>query len=113
MVELALVALVGMTLAPAAANAQLVDTSFVSKGVRIHYVEQGRGVPVVLIHGFQGTLATWRRVPIFDDLARDYRVIAIDQHGHGRSGKPHDTAAYGREMGLDIVRLLDHRGIHR
>ena len=107
----ALVVSVGFALAPAAATAQLVDTSFVSKGVRIHYVEQGSGVPVVLIHGIEGSLAGWRRVPIFDDLARDYRVIAIDQRGHGRSGKPHEAAAYGSEMALDVVRLLDHLGI--
>ncbi|WP_310569602.1 alpha/beta hydrolase [Gemmatimonas sp.] len=107
----ALIASVGFALAPAAAPAQLVDTSFVSKGVRIHYVEQGRGVPVVLIHGIEGTLAGWRRVPIFSDLARDYRVIAIDQRGHGRSDKPHEAAAYGREMALDVVRLLDHLGL--
>jgi len=106
----AFVAVVGFAWAPAA-TAQLVDTSFVSKGARIHYVEQGRGVPVVLIHGIGGSIADWRQVPIFDDLARDHRVIAIDQRGHGRSGKPHEATAYGREMALDVVRLLDHLGI--
>jgi pimeloyl-ACP methyl ester carboxylesterase len=33
--------------------------------------------------------------------------------GHGKSDKPHDAARYGREMGLDVVRLLDHLGIRR
>ncbi|HEX9606618.1 MAG TPA: alpha/beta hydrolase, partial [Gemmatimonadaceae bacterium] len=33
--------------------------------------------------------------------------------GHGKSAKPHNPSAYGREMGLDIVRLLDHLGIAR
>src|SRR4051812_42066479 len=109
----AIVASVVTTLAPAGATAQLVDTSFVSNGVRIHYVEQGDGSPVILLHGIGGSLDRWRVVPIFDDLARDHRVIAVDQRGHGRSGKPHETAAYGREMALDVVRLLDHLGISK
>jgi pimeloyl-ACP methyl ester carboxylesterase len=47
------------------------------------------------------------------DLARTYRVIAFDSRGHGKSDKPHDPAQYGREMTLDIVRLLDHLNIKR
>jgi pimeloyl-ACP methyl ester carboxylesterase len=45
------------------------------------------------------------------NLAKDYRVIAMDCRGHGMSGKPHDPKQYGLEMALDIVRLLDHLGI--
>lgn len=45
------------------------------------------------------------------NLAKDYRVIAMDCRGHGMSGKPHDPKQYGPEMALDIVRLLDHLGI--
>jgi pimeloyl-ACP methyl ester carboxylesterase len=40
-------------------------------------------------------------------------VVALDCRGHGKSGKPHDAKQYGPEMGLDIVRLLDHLGIAR
>jgi pimeloyl-ACP methyl ester carboxylesterase len=50
---------------------------------------------------------------ILQELARDHRVIAFDLRGHGQSGKPHEPRAYGREMGLDVVRLLDHLGIAR
>jgi pimeloyl-ACP methyl ester carboxylesterase len=41
-------------------------------------------------------------------LARHFRVAALDCRGHGRSDKPADPAAYGREMAWDVVRLLDH-----
>src|SRR5262249_23725638 len=41
-------------------------------------------------------------------LAKDYRVIAFDNRGHGKSGKPHDPKKYGAEMVEDAVRLLDH-----
>jgi pimeloyl-ACP methyl ester carboxylesterase len=33
--------------------------------------------------------------------------------GHGKSGKPHEPSQYGREMALDLVRLLDHLGLRR
>ena len=50
---------------------------------------------------------------MFPALAASYRVIAMDARGHGLSGKPHDPAQYGPEMGLDVVRLLDHLGLRR
>jgi pimeloyl-ACP methyl ester carboxylesterase len=96
---------------PASGFAQ--DRFFDSNGVRIRYVEQGAGEPIVFIHGNGGSLQGWVDSGILPNLARDYRVVAMDARGHGKSGKPHDAKAYGREMGLDVVRLLDHLGIRR
>ena len=90
------------------------DNFFDSDGVRIRYVEQGQGTPVVLIHGYTGTLDRhWINPGVFADLAKDHRAIAMDCRGHGKSGKPHDRAAYGAAMSQDIVRLLDHLKIER
>jgi pimeloyl-ACP methyl ester carboxylesterase len=89
------------------------DKFFDSDGVRIRYVDEGRGDPIVLIHGNGGRLEAWSDYGVFPAFARDHRVIAFDVRGHGKSAKPHDPAAYGPEMGLDIVRLLDHLGINR
>ncbi len=89
------------------------DKFFDSNGVSIRYVEQGQGQPVVLVHGNGGRLETWTTTGVMQNLARDYRTIAFDARGHGKSGKPHDPKQYGREMELDIVRLLDHLGIGR
>ena len=90
------------------------DSSFVSNGVRIRYVEQGQGPAIVLIHGYTGNVERhWINSGIFADLAKDHRVIALDCRGHGQSGKPDNPAAYGAEMGQDIVRLLDHLKIRR
>ena len=89
------------------------DKFFDSNGVRIRYVDEGTGEPVVLLHGNGGRLDVWRDYGVAANLVRDYRVIAFDARGHGRSGKPYDPAAYGPEMGLDAVRLLDHLGITR
>jgi pimeloyl-ACP methyl ester carboxylesterase len=49
---------------------------------------------------------------VMTDLARDHRVIALDLRGHGRSDKPRDPRAYD-ELGLDVIRLLDHLEISR
>lgn len=90
------------------------DQFFDSSGVRIRYVEQGSGVPIVLMHGYTGTLDRhFIANGVFANLAKDYRVIAIDLRGHGKSGKPHDAKAYGDEMARDVVRLLDHLKIQR
>jgi pimeloyl-ACP methyl ester carboxylesterase len=90
------------------------DSFFDSNGVRIRYVDQGQGAPVVLIHGYTGNLERhWIAPGAFGNLAKDHRVIALDCRGHGKSGKPTDPAAYGAEMGQDVVRLLDHLKLPR
>ena len=96
---------------PAAGIAQ--DRYFVSDGVRIRYIDQGTGEPIVLLHGLGGSVESWSAVGILQDLAKDHRVIAFDARGHGKSDKPHDPKQYGRQMALDVVRLLDHLGIPR
>jgi pimeloyl-ACP methyl ester carboxylesterase len=48
------------------------------------------------------------RCALVGALAKTYRVIAFDSRGHGKSDKPHDRAQYGREMGQDIIRLMDY-----
>lgn len=82
---------------------------FDSDGVKIRYTVEGEGPPVLLIHGFtaSGDL-NWRLPKITELLAEDYRVITIDNRGHGRSDKPTDVEAYGANMAHDALRLLDH-----
>ena len=55
-------------------------------GARIHYVEAGRGVPLILIHGLADDTTIWD--PVIPRLAARFRVIALDQIGFGRSDKP-------------------------
>lgn len=90
------------------------DSFFDSASVRIRYSEEGQGEPVVLVHGYTGdTEEQFIRSGILPVLAQKFRPIGMDARGHGRSGKPHDPAQYGPEMGMDIVRLLDHLGLQR
>ena len=96
------------------AEGQLADQYFDSNGVRIRYVEQGSGDPILLVHGYTANVeVNWIETGVFANLSRDHRVIAFDLRGHGKSDKPHQPAAYGREMVQDAVRLLDHLKIPR
>jgi pimeloyl-ACP methyl ester carboxylesterase len=105
---LLVLALASLFLAPLHADG-VEEGTFDSNGVSIRYVTKGQGQPVVLVHGFSATAeANWMLPGVFEGLAQDFRVIAIDNRGHGKSGKPHDPAVYGDEMARDIVRLLDH-----
>ena len=101
------------SVAVAPADTTAVDTTFDSRGIPIRYVVSGPAAAeaVVLIHGFSANAEMWD--PIRAELAKNYRVIALDCRGHGRSGKPHEVQAYGIEMVNDVVRLLDHLQIQR
>ena len=57
-------------------------------GVRLHYVEQGRGEPLVLIHGSGMMIQDFLVSGIVADLAKRYRVIIIDRPGYGYSDRP-------------------------
>lgn len=83
-------------------------------GVLLRYTDQGAGDPIVLIHGFTSSIeSNWGANGIIDRLKADFRVIALDARGHGKSGKPHDPAAYGARMAEDVVSLLDHLKIDK
>src|SRR6202167_6590538 len=88
---------------------------FDSNGVQIYFEEHGKGEPVVLVHGFASRAEhNWGAMNWCTTLAARYRVVALDCGGHGKSGKPHDPAAYGGEtMGDDVLRLMDHLNIKR
>ncbi len=87
---------------------------FDSGGVKIAYLEQGQGEPVILIHGaLASSDINWVKPGIMAALARNYRTIALDLRGHGQSDKPYDPQAYGRALVEDVVRLMDHLKIAR
>ncbi|KAL6993559.1 hypothetical protein U1Q18_011673 [Sarracenia purpurea var. burkii] len=55
------------------------------RGHKIHYVQQGEGLPIVLIHGFGASAFHWRyNIP---ELAKGYKVYAVDLLGFGWSDK--------------------------
>jgi hypothetical protein len=95
---------------PASANKRIDDT-FDSSGVSIRYTIEGRGEPVLLVHGFRasGDL-NWRLPGVNKILAEHFRVITIDHRGHGKSGIPADHR-YGVAMVGDVIGLMDHLGL--
>ena len=78
-----------------------------SDHVRLHYIEAGRGRPIVLVPGWRMPAWIWQQQ--IDDLARTWRVIALDPRGQGES----DVPARGYEphrRGADIGELLGQLG---
>jgi len=66
---------------PAAASRDATVLAF-----KLHYVEAGRGAPVVLLHGLGGDGSRWQAN--IETLARDFHVFALDEIGFGQSDKP-------------------------
>ena len=83
------------------------EAVFESNGVKIRYVTEGKGEPIVLLHGWMGDSSMWGRLDT-NPATKEYQLIAVDLRGHGKSDKPHDPEKYGPEMAEDVVRLLDH-----
>ena len=104
------IAIPGLTIA----NESRSDHRFDAKGVKLHYIVEGEGEPVVLIHGlYSSARINWQMPGVVSLLSKKYRVIALDMPGHGESDKPAGEEAYGLELVEDIVRLLDHLRIEK
>ncbi len=67
-------------------------------------IATGEGTPVVCLHGITANAYVFE--PIIALLADSFRVISIDQRGHGRSGRPEDYAA--EDFADDIAALVHH-----
>ncbi len=87
---------------------------FSAKGVKIHYLLQGTGEPVVLIHGwYSSAKMNWQWPGTIAALAKYHQVIALDLPGYGQSDKPHGEEAYGLQWVEDVILLLDHLNIQK
>ncbi|NVM17123.1 MAG: alpha/beta hydrolase [Candidatus Lokiarchaeota archaeon] len=71
------------------------------KGYKIHYIEKGKGKNLVFIHGFLGS--SWLFEAQIDHFSSNFRTIAIDHLGHGKSDKP-ESESY--EL-TDLANYLD------
>lgn len=80
-------------------------------GLRYHYVDEGAGPPLVMVHGNPTWSFYWRKLVIA--LRGQYRVIAVDHIGCGLSDKPQDypyTLARHTSNLARLVERLDLRG---
>lgn len=78
--------------------------------VKLFYKEEGRGIPVVLLHGFPLDHTIWQA--IVPELAGKARLILPDLRGHGHSPVT-DEMYTMRLLAEDIVALLDDLKIER
>ena len=84
-----------------------------TNGIRMHYVEQGEGFPVLLLHGFPELWYSWRyQIP---ELANaGFHAIAPDLRGYGETDKPEGIESYDiHHLIGDLVGLLDALGLER
>jgi len=85
-------------------------------GLALHYLTQGRGPAILLLHGLGGFAASWRHT--IEALARRATVYALDLPGFGRSAKPradYDLPFFARTvhgfleaLGVSQVSLVGH-----
>lgn len=72
----------------------------------------GAGTPLVLLHGFPQTHVMWHRIA--PELARRFRVIALDLRGYGWSSAPADDPRHEtyskRAMATDVIRVAEALG---
>lgn len=81
-----------------------------SAGFRMHYVDEGHGEPLVMLHGQPTWGYLYRR--LIPPLALDHRVVVPDHMGFGKSETPQD-----REYSLathveNLAALIDHLDLH-
>lgn len=77
-------------------------------GLALHYIDEGAGEPVVMVHGNPSWSILFRG--LIDDLRDSHRVVALDHIGCGLSAKPDDTAYdYTLESRVDDLELLMDR----
>jgi pimeloyl-ACP methyl ester carboxylesterase len=89
---------------------------FTHDGVEIAFLDEGKGDPIVLVHGFASTKeVNWVYTGWVSSLTQaGHRVIALDNRGHGKSAKLYGPEAYRSSiMAEDVRALLDHLGLPR
>jgi pimeloyl-ACP methyl ester carboxylesterase len=90
-----------------AASAETLRTN----GVEIEYRVSGSGEPLLMIHGFGECIdRSWGA--IIPELSKSYRVIAINQRGHGASTNPSGKSTH-RQSAQDVKNLMDALGVKR
>ncbi len=119
-VGLAVTAFVNYRLAASAKRRNPPMGKFVEvDGVRLHYVEQGKGEPLVLLHGNGSMIQDFASSGLIETASKTYRVIAFDRPGFGHSERPRGKVwtaeaqaelieAALRKIGISKATVLGH-----
>jgi len=81
-------------------------------GTRLHYLDQGSGPPLLLIHGLAGQVHNFAH-SLLGRLAHDYRVVVLDRPGSGYSSLPNDALAPLPAQARIISRFCRALGLER
>jgi pimeloyl-ACP methyl ester carboxylesterase len=87
--------------------------NIVLRQMRFHFLEWGHAdaPAIVLLHGGHQSAHSWDLVSL--NLARRYRVLALDQRGHGDSEWARDVVYSNHEMSLDAEAFIGAMGLRR
>ncbi|NOZ27787.1 MAG: alpha/beta fold hydrolase [Chloroflexi bacterium] len=78
--------------------------------IQMYYEIHGDGPPLILLHGGLGNADYWEnQIPV---LSKQYKVIAVDSRGHGRSTVSEQPISYAL-MASDVLALMDYLGIEK
>ena len=81
------------------------------QGCHIHYRVSGSGPLLLLLHGFFGSHAAWKRNGYVDALKSDFTVATVDSLAHGLSDKPATPARYRLRLRAgDVAAVIDDLG---
>jgi epoxide hydrolase 4 len=98
----------GIVLAPvfvlAAAKPAWKDRYADVNGVRLHYVEEGKGPLILFLHGFPEFWYSWK--DLLADFGRDHHSVALDMRGYNLSARPAPVDAYRVPVVVEDVRAL-------
>ncbi|MFN0094280.1 MAG: alpha/beta fold hydrolase [Dehalococcoidia bacterium] len=81
-----------------------------TRDLRMHYLQQGAGDPVIFIHGFPETSYEWRHQ--LEALSDSYACFAPDTRGFGQTDKPGIRVTRAL-LGQDIINFMDALGIEK
>src|SRR2546428_1231414 len=73
-------------------------------GVRLHYVEQGKGPLILFLHGFPEFWYSWKG--LLADFGRDHHAVAVDMRGYNLSSRPDVVDAYRVPVIVEDIRAL-------
>lgn len=83
-------------------------------GVRLHYVEQGSGEPIVFVHGGLGDQRSWE--PVREEIAKKYRFVAVTLRYYGAGpwkddGRDFSVATHADDL-AKVISSLNAGPVH-
>ena len=76
---------------------------------RLHYLDEGQGAPVVMVHGNPAWSFLYRH--FVKGLSPDHRCVALDHIGFGLSDKPYDWSYRPADHARNLHALIEHLGL--